>query len=103
MAQLQMPPSGLAPPGTTPFAATLVSQEETDSSGSFTGLRVTQARDLKTFIRSGLMVGDVISAVNGTKLDSDNGQEMLSALTHGTTVTVIRHNKAVDVTLDLTP
>lgn len=91
------------PPGAAPFSTALVSQVETDSSGSFAGLRVTQVQDLKTFIRSGLMIGDVIAAVNGARLDADNGQEMLNTLTHGTTVTVIRHNKAIDVTLDLTP
>lgn len=94
---------GTPQPGAVAITEILAPKDETDYSGNFIGVRVTPGPDAATFIRSGLKGGDVISAINGTKLDPEHADEMLNLLGTGTTVTVLRRNKTFDVTLNFAP
>lgn len=88
----------------TPFVQKVAeSGEETDVQGNMIGIRVTPGADRSTFVRSGLIGGDVIVAVNGTKLDAERGQDLWNQVSTGTTVTVIRRGKTQDVTLNFAP
>jgi type II secretion system protein C len=96
-------------PGPEPPQATIVSQVakskiEEDDSGEVLGIRVVPGPDKSAFIHSGLIGGDVVVAVNGTKLDgSDHSQEIWNQVSTGTTVTVLRRGQMRDVTLNFAP
>jgi type II secretion system protein C len=96
-------------PGPEQPQATIVgrvanSKIEEDGSGAVLGIRVVPGQDKSTFIRSGLIGGDVVVAVNGTKLDgSDRSQEIWNQVSTGTTVTVLRRGQMQDVTLNFAP
>jgi type II secretion system protein C len=80
------------------------SNVEEDASGAVLGIRVVPGEHRSTFIHSGLIGGDVVVAVNGTKLDaSDHSQEIWNQVSTGTTVTILRRGQIKDVTLNFGP
>jgi type II secretion system protein C len=94
-----------APPAEEPAIIDTVAEsgEETDGQGRFIGIRVTPGAERSTFIHSGLIGGDVIVAVNGTKLDSEHNTDIWKQISTGTTVTVLRRGRTEDVTVNFAP
>jgi type II secretion system protein C len=97
-----------APASPEPEVAVIDKVVESEASnngvGDFLGIRVLPAENRATFFQSGLKEGDIVVAVNGTKLtDADHGQEIWKQVSTGTTVTVMRSGKSQDITLNLAP
>lgn len=77
---------------------------ESDAGGQMLGIRVVPGQDISAFTHSGLIGGDVVVAVNGTKLDvPDRSQDIWKQVSTGTAVTVLRRGKLQDITLNLAP
>jgi type II secretion system protein C len=77
---------------------------ESDAGGNMLGIRVVPGQDSAAFVHSGLIGGDVVVAVNGTKLDvPDRSQQIWKQVATGTAVTVLRRGKLQDVTLNFAP
>jgi general secretion pathway protein C len=77
---------------------------ESDGGGQMLGIRVVPGQDISAFAHSGLIGGDVVIAVNGTKLDvPDRSQDIWKQVSTGTAVTVLRRGKLQDITLNLAP
>jgi general secretion pathway protein C len=72
--------------------------------GHYLGIRIFVGGDVAAFNHSGLHEGDIVVAINGTKLtDSGRGQELWRSASTGTTVTVMRSDKPKDVVLNFAP
>ena len=97
-----------APPPPEALDAAIVdkvaeSTVEEDTNGMI-GIRVVPGADRDTFVHSGLIGGDVVVAVNGTRLDNaDASENIWKQVSTGTTVTVLRRGKTQDVTLNFAP
>jgi type II secretion system protein C len=77
---------------------------ESDAGGQMLGIRVVPGQDISAFTHSGLIGGDVVIAVNGTKLDvPDRSQDIWKQVSTGTAVTVLRRGKLQDITLNFAP
>jgi type II secretory pathway component PulC len=77
---------------------------ESDAGGQMLGIRVVPGQDISAFSHSGLIGGDVVVAVNGTKLDvPDHSQDIWKQVSTGTPVTVLRRGKLQDITLNFAP
>jgi type II secretory pathway component PulC len=74
---------------------------ESDAGGQMLGIRVVPGQDISAFSHSGLIGGDVVVAVNGTKLD--HSQDIWKQVSTGTPVTVLRRGKLQDITLNFAP
>jgi general secretion pathway protein C len=80
------------------------SSAENDNDGKMLGIRVVPGQDASAFTHSGLKGGDLIVAVNGTRLDAhDRGEEIWKQASSGSTVTVVRLGKTQDITLNFPP
>ena len=77
---------------------------ESDAGGQMLGIRVVPGQDISAFSHSGLIGGDVVVAVNGTKLDvPEHSQDIWKQVSTGTAVTVLRRGKLEDITLNFAP
>ncbi len=98
-------PAPASQPPEGPVIDKIVDSETSNNGlGEFLGIRVLPADNRATFYESGLKEGDIVVAVNGTKLaDAAHAQEMWRQVSSGSTVTVMRSGKAQEVTLNLVP
>jgi general secretion pathway protein C len=72
--------------------------------GKLTGVRLSAGADAALISQIGLRPGDVVTSVNGTPVDSfARGQEIMSSLTHASSVrvTVLRDGKPTELTVGL--
>lgn len=77
---------------------------ETDGAGNMLGIRVVPGKDREGFVKSGLVGGDIIVSLDGAKLDSpDHSEEVWKRAGTGSTVTLLRRGKLVDLTLEFPP
>jgi len=73
-------------------------------SGKLSGVRVSSATDAALINQLGLRPGDVVTAVNGSPVDSlARGQQIIESLRSASSlrVTVMRDGKPTDVTVSL--
>jgi type II secretory pathway component PulC/tetratricopeptide (TPR) repeat protein len=71
--------------------------------GSPVGIPVVPGKNRARFMNSGLMGGDIVVAVNGTKLESDPSGDLWQHVASGSTVTVLRRGVRKDITLNNFP
>jgi type II secretion system protein C len=76
------------------------SRLQTDGAGSTLGIRVVPGKDRAKFMKSGLMGGDIVVAVNGAKLDSTSG-DLWKHVSNGSSITVLRRGVTKEITLDV--
>lgn len=55
------------------------------------------------FMKWGLLRGDIVVAVNGTKLESGRNGDVWKNVSNGSSVTVLRRGVLKDITLDMSP
>jgi len=91
------------PAARPPIAAWADSKLQTNSAGSPLGIRVVPGKNRALFMKSGLVGGDIVVAVNGTKFDSDSSGELWKHLSSGSSVTVLRRGVLKDITLNISP
>ena len=89
---------------TNPFADLISpTKAEVDAGGSLLGIRIAPGRDRASFMKSGLLGGDIVVAINGTKLDADRGADALKTASNGSSVTVLRRGVLKDINLAIAP
>jgi type II secretory pathway component PulC len=76
------------------------SRLQTDGAGLPLGIRVVPGKDRAKFMKSGLMGGDIVVAVNGAKLDSASG-DLWKHVSNGSLITVLRRGVTKEITLDV--
>jgi general secretion pathway protein C len=78
---------------------------ELDGASKPIGIRVVPGAERSTFIHSGLHGGDIIVAINGTRVDdgSDASQSLWKQVSTGARVTVLRGGSTQDVTVNFAP
>jgi type II secretion system protein C len=76
---------------------------QTNNAGAPLGIRVVPGKDRARFMRSGLVGGDLIVAVNGMKFDSDASSDLWTQVSSGSSVTVLRRGVLKEITLNISP
>jgi len=76
---------------------------QTNGAGAPLGIRVVPGKDRARFMKSGLVGGDIVVAVNGMKFDSDSGSDLWKQVSSGSSVTVLRRGVLKDITLNVSP
>jgi type II secretion system protein C len=79
------------------------SRLQTNGAGAPLGIRVVPGKDRARFMKSGLVGGDIVVAVNGMKFDSDSGSDLWKQVSSGSSVTVLRRGVLKDITLNVSP